>query len=143
MAEAPPISLGHSLSEMSLTTEEVSFEIDPDSQERLYVAWASAPQPTPATRIEGQDDAPQEPVKIDVVAVFGLFDVPDARHKPLGWLCKYLERAGGDSRILHFKYRPSEVVAPAQGHDDIHTLSELLLCRLIALRVGDTVNASN
>ncbi|TGJ85175.1 hypothetical protein E0Z10_g3603 [Xylaria hypoxylon] len=143
MSNALPISSGRSLSETSLTIEEAGLKTeehgDPDgSQEPLYVAWASSPRPNPAIRIEDPNGAPKEPVNIDVVVIFGLFDIPQSRQKPLRWLRKYVDQPEGDSRILHFNYHPSQVLAPGQGHYGINTLSELLLSQLTKLRAGGT-----
>lgn len=74
------------------------------------------------------------------MVVFGLADLPQTPREPLVWLCDYLDQAQGESRILHFNYHPSQILAPGHAHYGINTLAELLLDRLTRLRVGSTVS---
>ncbi|KAI3325913.1 ankyrin repeat-containing domain protein [Xylariaceae sp. AK1471] len=148
MLTASSVSPGHSSSGSSLNVKEALEHIktekesgDPDvNQEPLYVAWASGPRRSPAAitvrRENEPDGAPEASKDTDVVVVFGLFDVSQSPQKPLTWLREYLDQSERDSRIIHFKYHPSQILAPGRSRHGIFTLAELLLCQLTKLRTG-------
>ncbi|KAI8633880.1 ankyrin repeat-containing domain protein [Xylariaceae sp. FL1651] len=147
MSRRSSVSSGHSSLESSLTVDriredEIKAEKEsgnvPDATETaLYVAWTPGPHNSPTAPPAGPNNVPKAPpVDIDVVVIFGLFDVPQAPHKPLTWLRTYLDRPGGYSRITHFKYHPSQVLAPGQSYYGIFSLANLLLDQLTRLRQG-------
>ncbi|KAI0406509.1 ankyrin repeat-containing domain protein [Xylaria palmicola] len=105
-------------------------------QDPLYVAWTSSPSPSPKIQVEDSNGAPKDSVNIDVVVVLGLFDAPQSTHRPFTWLREYLDQPEADSRILHFKYHPSQALAPGQAHYGITTAAMLLLHHLTDLRKG-------
>ncbi|KAK5629048.1 hypothetical protein RRF57_004763 [Xylaria bambusicola] len=119
--------------ETKAQTEEETSGVD-RSAGSLHVAWTSTSRPR-----GGLDRARQASVDIDAVVAFGLADLAQPPREPLSWLCDYLGRNGGDSRILHFGYHPSQVLTPGHAHYGIDYLAKLLLEKLTKLRACGVV----